>query len=135
MIVDTSALVAAANDEPGSDGLKRAMLLGGIAPTPVLVEYRRVVTRRGAHPAPEAEAFLQSLLGAELFVEAFTNEDADLAAAANLAHGAGNGRGGTLNLLDLMVYGMAKRMKLPILCAGRDFAATDIEVHPASRLS
>ncbi len=61
-------------------------------------------------------------------------EDAHLAEAANEAHGTGNHRGGTLNLLDLMVYGMAKRTGRPILCTGRDFAATGIAIHPASRI-
>jgi ribonuclease VapC len=134
VIVDTSALVASAKDEPESDPLKRAMLRGGLVPAPVLLEYRRVMTERGARPAPEAESVLEDLLSAELKVESFTREDADLAAAANLAYGAGNGRGGQLNLFDLMVYATAKRLGLPILCTGRDFASTDALIHPSSRL-
>lgn len=133
MIVDTSALVATANGEPESDPLKRAMLEGGVVPAPVLLEYHRVVTKRGSRRAPEAEALLRNLLSAELAVEPFTSEDADLAAAANFEYGSGNGRGGTLNMLDLMVYGMAKRLNRVVLCTGRDFVATDIRIHPASR--
>jgi len=133
MIVDTSALVAAAKDEPESEALKRAMLRGGLVPTPVLLEYRRVMTWRGARPAPEAEMILQDLLSAELAVEPFTVEDAEIAAAANFDYGAGNGRGGRLNLLDLMVYATARRLGLPILCTGRDFASTDALIHPFSR--
>jgi ribonuclease VapC len=37
-------------------------------------------------------------------------------------------------MLDLMVYGMAKTMSLPILCTGKDFSVTDAAVHPASRI-
>jgi ribonuclease VapC len=133
VIVDTSALVAAAKDEPESEDLKRALLRGGLVPAPVVLEYRRVVTERGARAAPEAEMILQELLSAELTIEPFTAEDAELAAAANLQFGAGNGRGGTLNLLDLMVYATAKRLDVPILCTGRDFASTDALIHPASR--
>ncbi len=133
MIVDTSALVAAAIDEPGSAKLRQAMLAGDRVPAPVLVEYRRVVTIRGARPAPAAEAFLQDLLDAELAVEPFTREDADLAVAANNEHGAGNGRGGRLNFGDLMVYAVARRLALPILCTGTDFASTGIEIHQSSR--
>jgi ribonuclease VapC len=44
-----------------------------------------------------------------------------------------NGRGGRLNLLDLMVYAAARRTGLPILCTGADFAASGAAVHPASR--
>lgn len=133
MIVDTSALVAAVKGEPESEDLKRAMLRGGLVPAPVLLEFRRVLTERGAHPAPEAELILQDLLSAELAVEPFTGEDAEIAAAANLEYGAGNGRGGRLNLLDLMVYATARRLGAPILCTGRDFASTDALIHPASR--
>ena len=77
---------------------------------------------------------LQNLLAAELQVMTFTSEDATVAAAANMEHGAGNGRGGTLNLLDLMVYAVARRTGLPLLCTGRDFVGTGIELPPASRL-
>ena len=45
----------------------------------------------------------------------------------------GNSKGGKLNLLDLMVYAVAKRTGRPILCTGRDFASTDADIHPASR--
>lgn len=70
-----------------------------------------------------------------LEIEPFTAEDAEIAGEANRAHGKGNGKGGTLNLLDLMVYAMARRLAEPILCTGRDFAATGIDIHPASRTS
>ncbi|MEA3010219.1 MAG: ribonuclease VapC [Sphingomonadales bacterium] len=132
MIVDTSALVAVAQGEPGSERLKDAIGDGGLIPAPVIVEYRRVISRGGAREAPASEAILAKLL-VRLAVEPFTADDADIAAAANRAYGAGNGRGGTLNLLDLMVYATAKRMGLPILCTGRDFASTDALIHPASR--
>ncbi|MEO7178643.1 MAG: type II toxin-antitoxin system VapC family toxin [Allosphingosinicella sp.] len=132
MIVDTSALVAVAQGEPGSEQLKDAIGGGGWVPAPVIVEYRRVISRGGAREAPASEAVLAKLL-VRLAVEPFTANDADIAAAANRAYGAGNGRGGKLNLLDLMVYATAKRMGLPILCTGRDFASTDALIHPASR--
>lgn len=89
------------------------------------------VTRNSPHP--EASALLDRLTSDCLHIEPFTPADADLAADAIERHGTGNGRGGTLNPLDLMVYGMAKRTGLSILCTGRDFAQTDIPIHPASR--
>ncbi|MGF1550503.1 MAG: type II toxin-antitoxin system VapC family toxin [Sphingomonadaceae bacterium] len=132
MIVDTSALIAILHEEPRHLELGNAIAGGGFVPAPVLVEFRRVATRRGAREAPEAEAMLAQIL-TQLLVEPFTAADADLAASANIEHGAGNRRGGRLNLLDLMVYAMARRMDLPILCTGADFAATGIAIHPASR--
>lgn len=133
MIVDTSALVAVAMNEPYAARLSDAMLTGGRVPAPVVVEYRRVVTERGSRTAPAAEALLKDLLANELTVEPFTDEDAEIASVANFEHGAGNGRGGRLNLVDLMVYAAARRLRLPILCSGTDFASTDIAIHPASR--
>lgn len=62
-------------------------------------------------------------------------EDVALAAiVGNERYGSGNGSGGLLNLLDLMVYGAAIETGLPILCTGNDFAATDAMIHPASRI-
>lgn len=132
MIVDTSALVAVAQGEAGSEPLKDAIGGGGLVPAPAIVEYRRVVTRRGSRDPAAGEAVLAMLL-ARLAVEPFTARDADLAAAANREYGAGNGRGGRLNILDLMVYATARRLGLPILCTGRDFASTDALIHPSSR--
>ena len=56
------------------------------------------------------------------------------AADANASFGAGNSCGSPLNLLDLMVYGVAKVSGPPILCTGKDLARTDIALHPASRV-
>ena len=134
MIIDSSALVAVFRKEPETQPLLKCLFEErGIIPAPVAVEYHRVVTRRGSRPADAAETFLRELLAGEIMIGPFTPTDADLASAANAPHGSGNGLGGTLNLLDLMVYGMARRMDLPILCTGRDFAATGIAIHPASR--
>lgn len=134
MIVDTSALVAIGRKERHFESLLEALLDGpAIVPAPVLVEFYRVVTRRGALPSDRADAFMSDLISGAVMLEAFTPEDARLAAAANTAYGRGNGRGGTLNLLDLMLYAMARRMGRPILCTGGDFAPTDAAVHPASR--
>jgi ribonuclease VapC len=63
----------------------------------------------------------------------FTNEHARIASAANLRYGKGAGAGGSLNLLDLMVYAVAKERGAPLLCNGNDFGTTDLALHPASR--
>lgn len=73
------------------------------------------------------------LVGSKFQVEPFTAADAELASRANMEHGAGNGRGGRLNLIDLTVYAVARRLDRPILCTGTDFASTGIAIHPNSR--
>lgn len=134
MIVDTSALVAVLRVERGWDAIQAALLVGGgLIPAPVRVEFTRVISAAENHPHPGAEPLLE-LVHRRNLTGPFTSEDAAFAAAANPLYGTGNGQGGTLNLLDLMVYGMAKRTGRSILCTGRDFAATDAEIHPASRL-
>jgi ribonuclease VapC len=135
LIVDTSALVAILRREEQFERMLDTLLTERAAlPTPVLVEFRRVTSIAGNEPHAGATALLARLTADNLQLESFTPEDAGLAAAANPLFGTGNGRGGRLNMLDLMVYAVAKRMDLPVLCTGRDFAATDISLHPASRL-
>ena len=134
MIIDTSALVAITYREEGYESLRDMILTeGGRLPAPALVEFKRAVTGRGRHEHPAADELLRCLMASSLEVEAFTLEDAEIATAANAAYGQGNGKGGTLNLLDLMVYAVAKRTGQPILCTGRDFADTDVPTHPIGR--
>ena len=100
---------------------------------PVLVEFHRVTSREGNRPDPAADQLITLILRARIHIIPMREQVALAAIAANEAHGTGNGRGGTLNLLDLMVYGAAKEAALPILCCGKDFAATDALLHAASR--
>jgi len=131
MIVDTSALVAMARGEDGYLDLRVALAKElGAVPTPVLVEFNRVMAESGNVPDLEAIGLLDDL-GVEIFP--FGSQAAHAAMVANEQFGSGNGRGGKLNLLDLMVYGVAKVEDLPILCTGKDFLSTDIAIHQASR--
>lgn len=131
MIVDTSALVAAFREEAGSEELLRALATDpGAIPTPVLIEFHRVTARQQA----SATEFMATLLEGKSHLAAFDADAARAAIDANPRFGTGNGQGGTLNMLDLMVYGMFTTLGQPILCVGRDFAATDAAIHPASRL-
>lgn len=134
MIVDTSALVAIAREEAGREGLRDALLLeDSKLPAPVLVEFARVTSGPGNVPRSDASLLIELIRSEGAEVLSFTGLDAEIAASANVRWGTGNGRGGPLNMLDLMVYAMAKRLDLPILCTGRDFTGTDARIHPASR--
>jgi ribonuclease VapC len=134
MIVDTSALVAVLKSEAGSDKLLLALVdQAGWIPSPVLVELRRVTKLAQNRPDPDVDAMLAVLNDAAIGILAFDVSAAEAAAMGNAAYGTGNGRGGKLNMLDLMVYGVAKATGLPILCTGKDFIRTDALIHPASR--
>lgn len=103
-------------------------------PAPVIVEFWRVALGRGRDRAANAQPLLDMAFEAGAQIVAFDEALARAAVAANLTYGAGIARGGKLNMLDLMVYGVAKTTGRPILCTGADFASTDAAIHPASRV-
>lgn len=134
MIVDTSALIAIVAREDGHERLMAAVVNeDNVIPAPVLVEFHLFTSRDGNISNPDAQSFLATLLGQRSRIESFSSEDALLAPEAHQRHGRGNGVGGKLNILDVMVYCMARRRNRPILCAGRDFVPTGIMIHPESR--
>lgn len=136
MIVDTSALVAIVLGERGWEDLLKA-LEGGLRqiPAPAITELQLVTGRRGGGDPERAAALLEALFADGVEVAAFAHEHAKLTQTARDLYGKGNGRGGLLNFGDLMVYAIAKSLGEPVLCTGRDFASTDLEIHPASKLS
>ena len=134
MIVDTSALVAVLRREEGYSSILDALIREeSLIPTPVLLEFTRVAAGEGNAPNLHAGALVAILLDARASVLPFGAEAARHAAEANVAHGRGNGRGGLLNILDLMVLGCARVEERPILCTGHDFAASGAALHAASR--
>src|SRR3546814_20148468 len=64
---------------------------------------------------------------------AFTHDHARIANEAEPLYGSGNGNGGPLNLLDLMVYAVARERGEPLLCTRKDFPVPDIALHKARR--
>ena len=105
-----------------------------VVPAPVLTELQLAMARRSAEVAAAAKALIERMLELGARIEPFEHRHASLTDAARPKFGKGNGRGGTLNFGDLMVYAVAKQRGEPVLCTGRDFASTDIPIHPASRL-
>jgi ribonuclease VapC len=133
VIVDTSALIAIFQREPGYETLREAIFSsGGLVPTVVLMEFSRVAMHKGVSDAL-AKAFVADFLERDLKPVEFDFPAVQASIIANRAYGSGNGEGGPLNFGDLMVYGVAKVRDLPILCTGKDFPATDAKIHPASR--
>ncbi len=134
MIVDTSSLIAILLEEEDHVPILRSISSEeGFIPAPVLTEFMRACMRKG-HTEPVLLEFIDAILSGPIGVLAFDAGDARASMMANKEHGSGLGTGGKLNLTDLMVYVMAKTRDLPILCTGLDFASTDADIHPASRL-
>ncbi len=121
--------------EPGWETLRAVFdNLDGLIPAVVIVEFYRVTARAANQPDPDAAILIDSLVANGSEVVAFDTTAAEVAVAANPRFGSGSGHKAKLNLLDLMVYGVAKVTGLPILCTVNDFASTDAAIHPASRI-
>lgn len=132
MIVDTSALIAILLVEPHWEAIREALIEDiGAIPAPALTEFGLVAGGRGRED--DARALIANLIEDGLTVVEYTERHALRSWEARSDYGKGNGRGGILNLLDLMVYAVAKESAEPLLCTGKDFSTTDLELHPASR--
>lgn len=135
MILDSSALIAVVFEEPGWQALRTAIAAADpIIPAPTLTEVQLVTGGRSPRHARAGQALIETLLADGLDIIGFEQRHADITATAREHYGKGNGRGGLLNFGDLLVYAVAKERGQPLLCTGRDFASTDLELHPASRL-
>jgi ribonuclease VapC len=135
LIVDSSALAAVALGEMGWEGLLTALSNSKLTiPATVLTEVRLATAKRGAVVITATSGLVERLLANGAEVAAFEKRHADITALAQQKFGKGNGNGGLLNFGDLMVYAIAADRGEALLCTGRDFASTDLEIHPASRL-
>ena len=134
MIVDTSALIAVLLGEEGSDSILDALdEEAGFLPAPALAEFWVVAGGSRVDAAKPARELVDEWRDGGLTVLPFTEDHAQRVREAIPLYGKGNGRGGLLNLFDLMVYAVAKERGEPLLCTGKNFAATDIGLHVASR--
>lgn len=134
MIVDTSAMIAALLREDGCDAILDALEdEQSFLPAPALAEFWTVACGARLNVGEEATALFAEWQEGGLTVLPFNEDHAMKVREAIPLYGKGNGSGGLLNLLDLMVYAVAKDRGEPLLCTGKDFAATDITLHKASR--
>lgn len=126
MILDTSAIVAIALNEPERDRLVDAILDATAAKISAasMVEISAVLMRR---MAPEDFRRVERLID-QLGIETVPF-DAEQAASATRAYrdfGRGSGHPAGLNLGDCYSYALADVTGEPLLYVGDDFAHTDI---------
>ena len=126
MIVDTSALVAIALDEPERLELQE-LIVDSTTPrlsAANLVELFIVVDR---HTNRSVSDRIDTLLGAlGLVIEPVTAEQALIAREAYRLFGRGNGHPARLNYGDCFAYALAKSLGEPLLFKGDDFIHTDV---------
>ena len=127
VVVDTSAIIAIALDEPERERfrafLQRAEPLMSIAS--LTEAYLVIQARRGMAALGEVDIIVDALC---IGVEPVLAEDRAILQAAVRDFARGRRRPpAVLNFGDLFGYALAKRLGLPLLFKGLDFAQTDIE--------
>lgn len=130
MIVDTSALLAIAWDEPERSRFQDALeaATSRLISAASFLEAGIVMIRRvGPDAADEALRILDELLDQlGLDIEPVTATQARLALDAYRRFGKGLDPAG-LNFGDLFAYALAKETGQPLLFKGTDFARTDVD--------
>ena len=127
MILDSSAIVAIATEEPGCleilEKLDQAATLAVGAPT--LVETALVLRSR---LAMEPRAFLERFLTDwNVSVVPFGEDHWKMAVDAHARFGRGHQKA-ALNFGDCLSYATAKLADMPLLCTGGDFSKTDLAI-------
>jgi ribonuclease VapC len=125
MVIDTSALVAMLNDEPGAERIETAVEADPVRlmSTVSYVETAIVIdTRFGEPGGRELDLWLHR---AAVDLVGVDSDQADAARVAYRMYGKGRHRAG-LNYGDCFSYALAKVSGQPLLFKGDDFARTDI---------
>lgn len=130
VVVDSSALLANLFDEPEATPMVHALEATReryvVAPT--LAEAGMVVFAcLGADSELARDALLQRLSAR---IIAMTPAAATAARVAFRRYGKGVGTPAVLNFGDCLCYGVARSMRLPVLCKGDDFPQTDLALLP-----
>jgi len=125
VIIDTSAIMAIALDEPERQGF-----IGAIADAQACrmsagtwIELNVVITRRYPDKAMVIEAILRN---AGIVIEPVTVEQAELGREAYRLFGQGTGHRARLNFGDCFAYALARATGEPLLFKGDDFIHTDV---------
>jgi ribonuclease VapC len=129
MVVDTSALIAIAWDEPervpfqdAIEGDPTRLLPAGCALEAAIVMMRRSGRRRAADAVNELHRLIEQL---GLEIEPLTLGQVRLAEEAYHSYGRGVHEAG-LNFGDCFAYALAKATGEPLLFKGDDFSRTDL---------
>lgn len=129
MIIETSAIVAIIIEESSADALTAAIAAEPVRRMSAVNLVEASILRRQF--GPEAVATLDQLLvDMDVQIGPFDMNQADAARIAYFAMGRGSGHSAGLNFGDCFSYALAKITGEPLVCTGKDFASTDIEMVP-----
>lgn len=123
IVVDASALVAIALDEPEAEAMMAALdgVQGWATPVNIMEAGLTLVLREGLFTPAQFQDWLADRNVAETHSVTFGH-----ALAAYLQYGKGVHRA-ALNMGDCYAYALAKQMGAPLLYKGNDFVLTDVK--------
>lgn len=127
LVVDTSAVVAILLSEQGSEGLVAHLTEAG---TSVMSAANRVevgIVIEARFGPPGADVVERLLRDAAIGIVPVDAEMAERALGAWRRYGQGS-HPAALNHGDCFTYALAEITGFPVLCTGKDFAATDLPV-------
>lgn len=127
LVVDTSAIMAILQSEPDAPRLRARLQSAGrgLISTASLLELQLVIAgRRSMTGWSEAEIVMKEN---RIAAHPFDERQLRVAREAAVRFGKGRHKAG-LNFGDCFAYALAKVEDVPLLCTGKDFAATDIAI-------
>lgn len=126
IVIDTSAIFAIMASEPEAIEIRRVLKTDPeLAISAFTVFECRTVLHRRLARAAQSE-FSQFLQLANVQVEPFDSDLAEIAFVAYRTMGKGSGHKAQLNLGDCASYALAKAFDAPLLYKGNDFTHTDV---------
>lgn len=126
MVIDTSAIVAIARDEPEAADFAHllANTPGKLIAAPTFVECAFVL---GGLAPNTGVTFLRNLVtDTRISIAPFGEAEIELALLARSRFGRGSGHPAKLNFGDCFAYALAKARNVPLLFKGDDFIHTDV---------
>ncbi len=124
MIIDSSALMAIINDEPGSERLLQAAA-GSTCRMSVAtwLEVSIVADSRSAAHGERLDTIIKTL---EIEIVPVSTRHGAVARGAHRRYGRGSGSQARLNFGDCFAYALSVESGEPLLFTGDDFAQTDV---------
>ncbi|GAB18016.1 hypothetical protein GOEFS_045_00060 [Gordonia effusa NBRC 100432] len=128
MIVDTSALIAVANNESSANALSRVLRSDGPFAMSAATHLETLLVS-DRHPNPTVSRYVEALIReSEIVVEEFSEQQSGIARRAYQLFGKGSGHPAKLNFGDCFSYALAIDTNRPLLFVGNDFSHTDVRV-------
>ncbi|MEN3124011.1 type II toxin-antitoxin system VapC family toxin [Janibacter sp. LM] len=124
MIVDSSALMAILEDEPGAGALVETALVGPCRMSVATrLEASIVADARSAAHGARLDELVEAL---DIEIQPVTEREGEIARRAYQRYGRGSGSRARLNFGDCFAYALSVVAGEPLLFVGDDFTHTDV---------